>query len=256
MKNVATSSDRPEEQSKTSLSTSADSIGIYYLPHNSTRAITRREFLTLTLISATSALVACSAPKLTTTATTAPPTNPPPTRTPVPNTSSELITYDVPIPEWHSGGLQMRRNPRFDSEEIAFLPSGMFVTLIGQNSNGQWAEVQLSNGVTGWIVAGPFKEDARVDFSKLVISSRAATVPASALSPGGNENELVEDVANEVLETLAEEAIEAAGDVVRESLPPRPTRVPSPATGGSDSLVLPCAPGAVPPGYICTCNCI
>lgn len=149
----------------------------------------------------------------------------------------------------------MHRNSSIQSEEITTLPPGLPLTIIGRSENSRWLEVQLSNGVTGWVGASFFAINPTIKIDKLFISYRTAAVPAALLTSGGDSNELVENLAQETIETIVQEALDAAAEAIKNAIPTRvPTRVSSGT--GADTLTLPCVPGSIPPGYICVCNCV
>lgn len=245
--------ERPNERLEKIDESVAEVMGIYRLSNQSNGEITRRTFIKLSLISIASALVSCSTPNLSSAS------NP-----------GEFITYNASVPKDVYEGIALLKNPSTSAQEIALLPPGMPLFLIGRTENTQWVEVQLSNGVTGWVVTTFLQLGSGIDLDKLIISSRAAAAPLATLTPNANPNDLpnanpndlVEDVSQEVLEELVQAAIEDAvnkGIVVPTSVPrptvvSRPTVQPTSSSGG-DTLILPC-PAPIPAGYICTCNCV
>lgn len=230
-----------------------DVMGIYHLSNHSTGGITRRDFIKLSLISLASALVSCGTPNLSPT-----------------SGAGEFTTYNASVPKDVYEGIALLKTPSTSAQDIGLLPPGMPLFLIGRTENEQWVEVQLSNGVTGWVVTTFLELDSGIDIEKLIISSRAAAAPLATLTPSANPNDLpnanpndlVEDVSQEILEELVQAAIEDAVDkgiVVPANVPgptvvSRPTVQPTRSTGG-DTITLPC-PAPIPPGYICTCNCV
>lgn len=241
-----------------------ETIGVFRISSSKIDGISRREFLKLSLLTSAAMLVACNKGNPTPTAVPPTPTSILPTPTDIPPTPTSIPptpmvsrdtfpTYETSVPLRYPNGIGMRRNSNLQSEKITTLPAGLPLTIIGRSGDSRWLEVQLSNGVTGWVSATYFATYTTRMINDLFVSNRTAAVPAALLTSDGSPNEFIENVAQETIETLVEETIEAAADIIKDALPKPPAQNTSP---GADTLTLPCVPGAIPPGYICVCNCV
>jgi hypothetical protein len=130
--------------------------------------------------------------------------------------------------------------------------------LIGRTADSKWVEVRLPDGVTGWVITNQLKLAKNISVKSLLISNRSVDISSATATPDGNPNELLKDVGEEIIEEVIEEAIEKNRDAPTSTPKPTATLKPSPEQdeNGGDTLILPCVPGSVPPGYICTCNCV
>lgn len=103
--------------------------------------------------------------------------------------TNEAVEPTVTPTATNSGALNLnvRIGPSTDNAVIASIPLGTRVVLLGRNYNSTWAQVQLPNGVIGWVEAGSLT--ATVPVRSLALADGSVFVPnAPDLpgTPGGN----------------------------------------------------------------------
>ncbi len=78
--------------------------------------------------------------------------------------------------------LNVRVGPSTDNAVITTVPLGTRVVLLGRNYNSMWAQVQLSDGTTGWVEASAL--DATVPVRSLALADGSVFVPNAPTYPG------------------------------------------------------------------------
>lgn len=80
--------------------------------------------------------------------------------------------------------LNVRVGPSTDNAVIAAIPLGTRVVLLGRNYNSTWAQIQLPNGVTGWVEASALT--ATVPVRSLALADGSVFVPNAPTYPPTN----------------------------------------------------------------------
>ncbi len=94
----------------------------------------------------------------------------------------------VPFATVTSGSLNMRQSPDPNAAVVTVLPQGQRVDLIGRNYNGSWAQIRLTNGQTGWVIAGGI--NASVPVRSLTPADGSVAAPiAPNVNTGGNSGQ-------------------------------------------------------------------
>jgi uncharacterized protein YraI len=82
-----------------------------------------------------------------------------------------------------SGSVNMRQSPSRDAAIVTVLPQGQRVDLLGRNYNASWAQVRLTNGQTGWVIAGAIS--ASVPVRGLAPADGSVAAPVAPQQQGG-----------------------------------------------------------------------
>lgn len=89
----------------------------------------------------------------------------------------------VPFATVTSGSVNMRQSPSADAPVITVLPQGQRVDLLGRNFNASWAQIRLTNGQVGWVIAGAI--NASVPVRGLAPADGSVAAPVAPRPPGG-----------------------------------------------------------------------
>ncbi|MBE2183313.1 MAG: SH3 domain-containing protein [Anaerolineae bacterium] len=93
----------------------------------------------------------------------------------------------VPFATVTSGSVNMRQQPDPNSAVVTVLPQGQRVDLLGRNYNGSWAQVRLTNGQTGWVIAGGI--NASVPVRSLTPADGSVAAPIAPNVNTGNSGQ-------------------------------------------------------------------
>lgn len=83
-----------------------------------------------------------------------------------------------------SSSVNMRAAAETIAAVVTVLPQGQTVELIGRNFNGSWANVRLTNGQTGWVIAGALRAQVPVRSLAPTDGSVAAPIAPAPVNPG------------------------------------------------------------------------
>jgi uncharacterized protein YraI len=83
-----------------------------------------------------------------------------------------------------SSSVNMRARAETIAPVVTVLPQGQTVELIGRNFNGSWANVRLTNGQTGWVIAGALRAQVPVRSLAPTDGSIAAPIAPAPVNPG------------------------------------------------------------------------
>ncbi len=137
---------------------------------------------------------------------------------PIPSTAVSTATSVPSIQA--NGNVNVRSGPGTDYDLVGLLSNGQSAVVIGTSGNGDWFNVQLSDGTIGW-VGSSVVDSSSVDSSSVHVAATVAA-PAAALPP-----------------TVSATAVPATATVSAPVVAESPTTVPATAVPAATQQAVP-----------------